>query len=167
MDASGPWRWIWLAAMAGFAIGEAITPGLLVLAPFAVGAAVAAVLAFADASLAWQWGAFVVGSALAVGACFPIRHRLDRNHPQDGVGSRRLLGELAQVVDAVPAGHAQSGLVRVGREEWRAESLDGRAIPAGAIVKVVEVKGTRVLVFPNDGQPLRPPSEGDGRREAT
>jgi membrane-bound ClpP family serine protease len=36
----------------------------------------------------------------------------------------------------------------VGREQWRAESLDGSPIPEGAFVKVVEVRGTRLIVHP-------------------
>jgi membrane protein implicated in regulation of membrane protease activity len=36
--------------------------------------------------------------------------------------------------------------VRIGREEWRAESLDHESIPAGASVRVVEVRGTGVVV---------------------
>ena len=39
-------------------------------------------------------------------------------------------------------------MVRVDREEWRAQSVDGRAIPAGATVRVVRAEGTRVVVEP-------------------
>ena len=37
-------------------------------------------------------------------------------------------------------------MVRVDREEWRAETVDGAPIAAGTIVQVVEVQGTRVIV---------------------
>ena len=48
MDANDPetWRWIWLIAAVAFAIGEMATVGSFFLAPFAVGATVAAVLSF-------------------------------------------------------------------------------------------------------------------------
>ncbi|MGH9215052.1 MAG: NfeD family protein, partial [Acidimicrobiales bacterium] len=38
------------------------------------------------------------------------------------------------------------GLVRVDREEWRAQSTDGSAIPIGTAVRVADVQGTRVIV---------------------
>jgi inner membrane protein len=38
------------------------------------------------------------------------------------------------------------GLVRIEREEWRAESVDGAAIPVGAAIRVVRVDGTRLIV---------------------
>ena len=40
------------------------------------------------------------------------------------------------------------GLIRVHREEWRAESGDDTVIKAGSKVRVVEVRGTRAVVFP-------------------
>jgi membrane protein implicated in regulation of membrane protease activity len=140
------WRWVWLAAAAMFAAGELATPGSFFLLPFAVGAVLAAVLAFVGVDVGITWLVFVLGSAAGFAALFPLRKRLDREQPQDGIGARRLLGQQAVVLEAVPAGDA--GLVRVGREEWKAESVDGSAVPVGALVKVVEVRGTRVLVHP-------------------
>jgi membrane protein implicated in regulation of membrane protease activity len=52
------------------------------------------------------------------------------------------------VLQDIGAGPDGSGLVRVGREDWRAQSLDGSAIAAGAVVRIVEVRGTRVVVHP-------------------
>jgi membrane protein implicated in regulation of membrane protease activity len=148
MDDPELWRWIWLVAGAGFAIGELAVAGTFFLLPFALGAAVACVLAFADLPLALQWIAFIGVSIGGFLTMLPLRKRLDRDEPQDGVGARRLLGQLATVLETLPGGPSETGLVRVGREEWRAESLDGRPIEAGSVVKVVEVRGTRVVVFP-------------------
>jgi membrane-bound ClpP family serine protease len=39
-----------------------------------------------------------------------------------------------------------SGQVRVEREEWRADSVDGQTIAKDEIVEVVAVSGTRLLV---------------------
>jgi membrane protein implicated in regulation of membrane protease activity len=36
--------------------------------------------------------------------------------------------------------------VRVDREEWRADSTTGAAIPAGTTVRVADVRGTHVVV---------------------
>ena len=146
MDEAETWRWIWLVAAAAFFIGEMGIAGTFFLAPFAAGAAVAAVLAFADVGLVGQWAAFVGVAAAAFAGLRPLARRLDRGEPSDGIGSKRLIGQAGTVLEAIPAGHNELGLVRVHREEWRAESIDGSGIEAGTVVKVVEQRGTRLVV---------------------
>ena len=147
MDDPDSWRWIWLGAAVIFGIGEMATPGAFFLAPFGIGALVAAGLAFADVSLAGQWFAFVGVSVVAFAGLRPLARRLDRDTgASDGVGSRRLIGRPGVVLEAIEPGHL--GLVRVDREEWRAESVDRRAVPSGAEVRVTNVEGTRVIVTP-------------------
>ncbi len=140
------WRWIWLVTSAVFLTGELLTPGTFFLVCFAIGAALAAALAFLGVGVAVEWVAFLAGSAAAFGAFFPLRRRLDRGLPQEGFGAGRLIGQAAVVTRALPAGDA--GMVRVGREEWRAEAADGSAVAEGAVVSVIEVRGTRVIVGP-------------------
>jgi membrane protein implicated in regulation of membrane protease activity len=150
------WPWIWLVAAVALVLGEIAVAGAFVLLPFGIGAAVACLLAFADVDPVVQWGAFVGTSAACFVALWQLRHRLDRDDDaHDGIGSRRLIGQPAVVLEAVGAGPSGQGMVRVGREEWRAASVDGRAIAEGVHVKVVEVRGTRVIVWPLDGEIAR------------
>lgn len=151
MDSPELWRWIWLVTAAVFAAGEIATAGFFML-PFAIGAAVASVLGFAGVEVAVQWVAFALVSGAGFLALRPVARRLDLDEPTEGIGSRRLIGEPATVIDAIP-GSDDLGLVRVHREEWRAQSGDGSPIDAGAHVKVVEVRGTRVIVFPDPSGP--------------
>ncbi len=151
MDADS-WRWVWLAATAVFAGGEMLISGTFFLAPFAVGAAVATALAFAGTDLWVQWATFVAVSAASFAAMRPLARRLDRGPSQEGIGSKRLLGQLATVLEPIPADH-RLGLVQVDREEWRAEATGGDEVPAGTRVKVVDVQGTRVIVAPLDPLP--------------
>jgi membrane protein implicated in regulation of membrane protease activity len=146
MDEPETWRWIWLGAAVLFGIGEMATPGAFFLAPFAIGAVIASALAFADVALAVQWAAFVGVSVGAFVAMRPLARRLDRDEGSDGVGSRRLIGKGGTVLEAIGAGHL--GLVRVDREEWRAEAADRTAVPVGTAVIVTDVEGTRVIVTP-------------------
>jgi membrane-bound ClpP family serine protease len=67
------------------------------------------------------------------------------------------------VLQEIP-GQGELGLVRVHREEWRAESMDGSAIPMGAAVRVADIEGTRVIVSqvgeinpPSQASPQTPP----------
>lgn len=146
MDEPEQWRWIWLGAAVLFGLGEMATPGAFFLAPFAIGAVVAAALAFADVPIAGEWAAFVGISVAAFAALRPLARRLDRHGGSDGVGSRRLIGRDGIVLEDIQPG--LSGRVRVDQEEWRADSGDRSAIPTGTMVRISEVQGTRVIVHP-------------------
>jgi membrane protein implicated in regulation of membrane protease activity len=147
MDEPETWRWIWLVAAAAFATGEILTTGFFLL-PFAIGAVVASVLAFADVGVGVQWVTFVAVSAAGFLALRPLARRLDASTPSEGIGSRRLIGEVATVLDTIPATAGASGRVQVHREEWWAESGTGGAIPDGTQVRITDVRGTRVVVSP-------------------
>lgn len=142
------WRWIWLATALAAVVGEMASAGTFFALPFAIGAAVACALAFLDVGLAVQWLAFVAVSFAGVAALRPLARRLDLHSPTEGIGAKRWMGQTAKVLEAIPAGVNECGMVRVGREEWRAESRDGTPVPVGALVKVIDVTGTRLVVWP-------------------
>lgn len=144
MDEPEQWRWIWIGAAMLFGIGEMATPGAFFLAPFAIGAVVAAALAFGDVGIVGEWAGFVGVSVAALVALRPFARRLDRQGGADGVGSRRLIGRSGVVLEDILPG--ELGAVRVDREEWRAESGDNVALSKGTAVRVTEVEGTRVIV---------------------
>jgi membrane protein implicated in regulation of membrane protease activity len=145
MDEPETWRWIWLVAAMAFGVGEMATAGSFFLIPFAIGGLVAAALAFAGAGVGVEWLAFVGVSVGALAALRPLARRFDRE-PTEGIGSKRLIGQDAVVLEEIPDGPNELGLVRVHREEWRAETIDGHALAAGTRVKVVEQRGTRLVV---------------------
>lgn len=142
------WRWIWLAVAVAFAVGEIAVAGTFFLAPFAIGAAVAAAAALAGAGIGIEWLLFVVVSAGAAAVLLPLGRRLDSRTGHHAIGSNRWVGRQAVVLREIPAGHGASGLVRLEREEWRAESLMGSRIAAGSTVLVSRVDGTRLVVVP-------------------
>lgn len=158
MDFSSPdtWRWIWLLAAVAFAVGEIAVAGTFFLAPFAAGAAVAAAAAFAGLGLGAEWLAFVVVSGVAAAVLVPLGRRLDRRTAQPAIGAHRWAGRQAVVLRDIPGGHGATGLVRLDREEWRAESLLGSPIPAGATVLVSRVEGARLVVVPIEDPPPLP-----------
>jgi membrane protein implicated in regulation of membrane protease activity len=138
-------RWVWVVMALFFFIAEIFTAGF-VLACFGVGALAAAVLAFLGTGLAWQLGAFVVVSIVAVVLSRPFAERVTGKQPE-GVGVDRVLGKQAVVIEAIDPLSA-SGRVRVDREEWRADSVDGSTIAEGEMVEVLGVEGTRLRVRP-------------------
>jgi membrane protein implicated in regulation of membrane protease activity len=161
---SGTWQWVWLGAVLVFLIGELFTIGLFFLISFAIGAALAAVAAFLGFGLVVQWLLFLGGSVASLAVLVPIGRRADaRSHGDaSGEGALRWVGRLAEVVEEIPAGHQNTGVVRVERSTWRAETSRSVAIPVGTTVRVLEVKGTRLVVTPTVGgaSPI-PASEPD------
>lgn len=148
MDFDSPesWRWVWLAAMVLFALGEIFVPGTFFMISFALGAAAASITAFLGGGIVLEWVLFVAVSAGSLAVLVPIGRRLDRVHTGPGAGANRWVGQDAVVLAEIPEGVHETGLVRVEREEWRAESADGRAVPSGTRVRVVRVDGTRLVV---------------------
>ncbi len=132
MDVNSPetWRWIWLVAVVVFALAEVFTPVLFFMGSFAIGAAAAAVAAFAGGGPVIQ--------------CRRLEGR-DEIHP---VGANRWEGRTATVVTEIPAGKHATGMVRLDRETWRAETTNGMGVAAGATVLVTHVTGTRIVVSP-------------------
>ena len=120
------WQWVWLGTAVIFAVGEMANPGSFFLLPFAIGAAVAAVLAVLDVAISIEWVAFILVSLAFLFGLRPVARRLDRDESVDGIGARRLIGEQGSVIEAIP-GAGDLGMVRVHREEWRAETVEGTA----------------------------------------
>jgi membrane protein implicated in regulation of membrane protease activity len=150
VDDAESWRWIWLAATVLLAMSELAVPGTFFMLSFAFGALLATIAAFLDAALALQWLAFVGGSAVALAVLVPLGRRLVRASPDAKVGATRWEGRRAVVLEPIPPGAHATGLVRIEREQWRAESADGSEVPVGATVHVLRVDGTRVIVEPLD-----------------
>jgi len=150
MDISSPdtWRWVFLVLAVGFTIGEIAMAGTFFLLPFAAGAAAAALAGFVGGAVGLLWLLFVVVSAVASSVLWPLRRRLDAGNPRAEIGANRWVGRQAYVLRDIPGGGGETGLVRLDREEWRAESMVGVPIPAGSTVLVSRVDGTRLVVLP-------------------
>ncbi len=136
------WRWLWTGLAVFLAVGELFTAGFYLL-PFAVGGAVAAILAWVDIGVGWQWAAFFV---VSIGTLLYLQWFIRRQdiHDTKSIGANRYLNMRAIVLEQVDPVVA-TGRVRVESEEWRATS-DGEIIEPGAQVTITEVRGTRLVV---------------------
>ncbi len=135
------WGWIVLALI--FFAAEIFTAGFVLLC-FGFGALAAAGLAFFGLGLTWQLLAFIVVSSAAVLLSRPFAERVTSKGPQDVAGDR-VLGKRAVVLQAIDP-IANTGMVRVDTEEWRAESVDHSPIAKDSVVEVVAVEGVRLQV---------------------
>ena len=137
------WRWLWTGAALGFGLAEIFTAGFFLL-PFAIGAAAAAVLGWVDAHILWQWLAFFVVTVVS----FVYLRRFVRRQNSDDqprVGANRLIDARGMVIERIDE-DAETGMVRVGGEQWRA--VADSPIEPDIKVMVTEVRGTRLVVVP-------------------
>lgn len=139
------WRWLWTGLAVVMAIGEMFTAGFFLL-PFSIGAACAAVLAWVGAGILPQWLVFFGVSAVALAYLRRYITRQDEGE-QPRVGANRWIGSTGMVLEEIDPDTA-SGMVRVENEEWRAVSQHGSIIPAGSRIRVLSVRGARLVVEP-------------------
>ncbi len=133
----------WLAAFIVFAIGEAVTVGL-VSVWFAVGALAGLFAAALGAGLWLQIAVFLGVSALALALFKPLSSKLLKSKPS-ATNADRVIGAQALVTETIDNAQAQ-GQVRVKGQVWSARSAQDVVIPAGRDVKVLRIEGVKVIV---------------------
>ncbi len=139
---------IWGGLVLVFLVAELATSGALFSLPFAIGAAGAGVAALAGAPVWLQVCLFLIVSAGSLAGLRPIARRIDQRAPRLEVGSGRWVGRQGVVTEAIPAGPGQTGMIRLDREVWRAESSLDIPITVGSTVLVTRVDGVRLVVLP-------------------
>jgi membrane protein implicated in regulation of membrane protease activity len=135
------WSWIVLA-LVFFAV-EIFTAGFVLLC-FGIGSLAAAGVAYFGLGLTWQLLAFILVSIAAVLLSRPFAERVTSTGPQH-VAVDRVLGQRAVVLQAIDP-ITNRGMVRVGTEEWRAESVDHDNVAKDSVVEVIGVDGVRLQV---------------------
>ncbi len=136
---------MWLALAAVFAVAEIFTATFF-LVWFGVGAAAACVMAFLGVSTPWQWITFIAVSGALVLVTRPFAEKISKKQPT-GIGADRYTGRIGIVTEEVD-NQSNTGRVRIGKEEWRADSSTGEIIPEGKKVEVTKVSGTHLVVKP-------------------
>lgn len=133
----------WLGAFIVFAIGEAVTVGL-VSVWFAVGSLAALFAAALGAGLWVQIAVFLGVSALALALFKPLSSKFLKPK-QSATNADRVIGAAALVTETIDNTQAQ-GQVKVNGQVWSARSEQDVVIPAGTDVKVLRIEGVKVIV---------------------
>lgn len=138
---------IWLIAACVLGIGE-MHQGGFYLGPFAIGAALAAVVGLLGVGGVLSAIVFVLVSAIVFATLRPVAARHRRIPPSIRTGAAALVGKPAIVLERI-ANDEGVGCVRIdGGEVWTARSFDEHeVIPAGERVEVVEIRGATALVM--------------------
>ena len=137
-----PWFWFWIILAAALSVGEILTASFFLL-PFALGAAIAAVIEALGGNLLWQWLAFVVLSVIALILFRPLAKRITNQNPQRS-GVDRLIGTIGKVIEGQSL--AGENRVRVGTEIWNVVSEDGSTLAVDCAIEVVAVEGAHLIV---------------------
>jgi membrane protein implicated in regulation of membrane protease activity len=135
----------WMILAAVCIIAEIFTAGFFMFW-FGLGATVAMILALLGLPMGLQWGAFIVISGVLFAVSRRLVDRISKAQPP-GIGADRTIGKECMVLETID-NVKNTGRVRLGKEEWRADSETRDVIPKGAVVIVVRFDGTHVMVKP-------------------
>jgi membrane protein implicated in regulation of membrane protease activity len=137
---------IWLVLACLLGLGE-MHQGGFYLAPFAIGAGLATVVALLGVGGALSGIVFVACSGIVFATLRPVARRHRRMPPSIRTGAAALVGKRALVLERI-ANEEGVGCVRIDSEVWTARSYDeDEVIDAGERVEVVEIRGATALVM--------------------
>jgi membrane protein implicated in regulation of membrane protease activity len=139
--------WIlWLVAACVLGVGE-MHQGGFYLAPFAIGALLAAVVGLLGVGLALSSVVFLAASAIVFATLRPVARRHRRLPPAIRTGAAALIGRKAVVLERI-SNYESVGCVRIDGEVWTARSFDeDEVFDPGERVEVVEIRGATALVM--------------------
>jgi membrane protein implicated in regulation of membrane protease activity len=136
---------LWLILAVIFAVGEIATLGFF-LAPFAGGAAVAAVVSAIGVPFIGALAVLLVVSVILLAALRPLARSHRRMPPSLRTGTAALVGKSATVVERI-ANDEGVGCVRIEGDVWTARAyMDDETYEPGTRVQVVEIRGATALV---------------------
>ncbi|HEV2923811.1 MAG TPA: NfeD family protein [Solirubrobacteraceae bacterium] len=137
---------IWLVAACLLGVGE-MHQGGFYLAPFALGAALAAVVSLLGVGAALSAIVFLLASGIVFGTLRPVARRHRRLPPSIRTGAAALIGRPGIVLERI-ANDEGVGCVKVDGEVWTARSYaDDEVFDVGQRVEVVEIRGATALVM--------------------
>jgi membrane protein implicated in regulation of membrane protease activity len=137
--------WVWMIIAAFFIVSEIFTAGFFLLC-FGIGAAAAGLIALFGSGMAWQLVTFVIVSFVLFAVSRRFANRVSDAQPP-GIGADRFIGRECVVLEEIN-NLDDTGRVRMGKEEWRAESDTGENIARGTKVTVTHLSGTHLVVKP-------------------
>ena len=116
---------------------------------FAIGAAVAAIVAGCGLSLTWQIIVFAVISILSLLLVRPaLIKKLHKPHRERLSNAEAMIGQEGRVSEPIEAGGF--GRVAIDGDDWKALSADGSAIAKDTRVRVIKMDSIIVTVEPID-----------------
>jgi membrane protein implicated in regulation of membrane protease activity len=136
---------LWLILAVIFGVGEIATLGFF-LAPFAGGAAIAAVVSAIGVPFVGSLAVVLVVSVILLAALRPLARSHRRMPPSLRTGTAALVGKSATVVERI-ANDEGVGCVKIDGDVWTARAyMEEETYEPGTRVQVVEIRGATALV---------------------
>lgn len=143
MDFMSPGHWHWWTFAVGLLVLEMLAPGTFFLWPAVVAAALGIVVwIFPQIGFEFQLFIFSVVSIVSViaGRYYLVKHPPTSDQPFLNQRGSEYVGHTLTLTEAIKNG---TGRIRIGDSSWRIEGPDS---PAGTLVEVIGIKGTRLIV---------------------
>lgn len=140
-------NWIfWIIAVFVFLVGEIFTTSFFLMW-FAIGAGVALLTSLLGASSTIQLVVFaVVSGVLVLNSHKIVKKFIYKNAVDTKTTVDALVGKVGMVLKDIDNSE-NTGLVRLGGEQWSATSIDDNVIiKVGSKVEVIKVDGVRLIV---------------------
>jgi membrane protein implicated in regulation of membrane protease activity len=140
--------WVFWTIAAGVLAAAELHHQAFFLAPFALAAAVAAILSAAGVGGVIAAIVFIAVAMSALALLRPIALRHRKMPARIRTGTAALIGRRAIVLERI-VNREGIGCVKIDGEVWTARSFDDdRVIEPGEEVDVVEIRGATALVLP-------------------
>ena len=136
-------KFIWLALLILFTVGEGITVGLTSIW-FAAGALGALICALLGVAVWPQIAVFLIISALCLLAFRPVVQK-HFNSSVEPTNADRIIGAEAIVTEDIQNLQGK-GAISIGGLTWSARSNSDAPIPAGTLVRTLRIEGVKVYV---------------------
>ena len=136
-------NWIYVGII--LLILEIFTPGF-VIACMGIGALLASIFAYFDASISIQLLAFSVGTLLSFLGIRPYVLKHIYNSKEETItNADTLIGKITKVKETIN-NNQNKGRISFYGDNWRARSEDGSEIKKGETVEVVKIDSTVLIV---------------------
>ena len=139
---------IWLALAVVFVLLEIASPAFLFIC-FTAGALIAALSTVVTDSYLAQALVFAVFSVIAIPLSRPLANRISRKKTARVANVDALVGKTAFVEETIDAA-ANTGIVRIGPEKWRA--VAETTIENGKTVVIIKIDGATATVIESSAE---------------
>lgn len=112
---------------------------------FAIGCVAGAVANLCGASQLVQIIVVLAVSLVCLIATKPLVKKITKKEKVQPTNADRLIGQSAVILEAVDNIH-ETGSVKINGVEWNARSADDSKIESGSIVKIINIKGSKLIV---------------------
>ena len=137
--------YVWLILAGIFVIGEVLTSGFLIFW-FSLGSLIAMVVSFFIPDVIVQTTVFLISSVILILATKPLVKKF-ANIDTAKTNAQSIIGKKGLVTKDINSIKA-TGQVKIDGELWSAVGLNDMDISKGTEVKVIEIKGVKVIVTP-------------------